>query len=84
MPKVTIYTTDSCGYCARAKQLLARKRVAFDEIDVTWDGQRRAEMERRSGRQSVPQIWIGETHVGGCDDIHDLERHGKLDSLLAV
>ena len=84
MPKVTIYTTDMCPYCARAKQLLARKHVAFDEIDVSYDDTRRREMMRRSGRQTVPQIWIGATHVGGCDDLYDLDRRGQLDPLLAA
>jgi glutaredoxin 3 len=66
----------------RATQLLSRKGVAFTEIKV--DGQRelRAEMARKAGRTSVPQIWIGATHVGGCDDLHALERAGKLDALL--
>lgn len=66
----------------RAKQLLSRKGVVFTEIKV--DGQRelRAEMARKAGRTSVPQIWIGDTHVGGCDDLHALERAGKLDALL--
>ncbi|MCQ4348292.1 glutaredoxin 3 [Pseudomonas stutzeri] len=82
MPVVTVYSSDYCPYCTRAKQLLAHKGVAFTEIRV--DGQRelRAEMARKAGRTSVPQIWIGETHVGGCDDLYALERAGKLDALL--
>ena len=82
MQPVVIYSSDFCPYCMRAKQLLSRKGVAFTEIKV--DGQRelRAEMVRKAGRTSVPQIWIGDTHVGGCDDLHALERAGKLDALL--
>lgn len=82
MQQVIIYSSDFCPYCMRAKQLLSRKGVAFTEIKV--DGQRelRAEMARKAGRTSVPQIWIGATHVGGCDDLHALERAGKLDALL--
>lgn len=82
MQLVVIYSSDFCPYCMRAKQLLSRKGVAFTEIKV--DGQRelRAEMARKAGRTSVPQIWIGDTHVGGCDDLHALERAGKLDALL--
>jgi glutaredoxin 3 len=82
MQQVIIYSSDFCPYCMRAKQLLSRKGVAFTEIKV--DGQRelRAEMARKAGRTSVPQIWIGDTHVGGCDDLHALERAGKLDALL--
>lgn len=82
MQPVVIYSSDFCPYCIRAKQLLSRKGVAFTEIKV--DGQRelRAEMVRKAGKTSVPQIWIGATHVGGCDDLHALERAGKLDALL--
>ena len=84
MQPVTIYTTMLCPYCHMAKQLLERKGAAFEEIDVTFDPGKRAEMTRRAGgRTSVPQVWIGPTHVGGCDDLHDLERSGRLDALLA-
>ncbi len=83
MPKVTIYTTSLCPYCSMAKRLLAKKGVAFDEIDVGRQPGLRAEMEEKSGRHTVPQIWIGETHVGGCDDLHALDHAGKLDSMLA-
>ena len=83
MNTVTIYTTAWCGYCHRAKALLTRKAVPFEEIDVTMDGVRRGEMEEKAGRHTVPQIWIGETHVGGSDELHALERGGKLDALLA-
>ncbi len=82
MPKITIYTTPICPFCARAKQLLARKGAAFDEIDVYMDMDKRREMERRAGRSTVPQIFIGETHVGGCEDLYALEQKGGLDPLL--
>jgi glutaredoxin 3 len=83
MKPVTIYTTRTCGYCRRAKALLSKKGVAFEEIDVTWDDRLRDEMTARAGgRTSVPQIWIGETHVGGCDDLYELEYDRKLDALL--
>ncbi len=83
MPQVTIYTASYCPYCTRAKHLLSKKGVAFQEIDVGRDPHLRAEMETRSGRYTVPQIWIGERHVGGCDDLYDLERQSALDPLLA-
>ncbi len=83
MPPVTIYTTAYCPYCTMAKRLLAKKGAAFEEIDVGRNGGLRDEMERKSGRHTVPQIWIGSTHVGGCDDLYELDRVGKLDSLLA-
>jgi glutaredoxin 3 len=83
MTDVTIYTTPFCGYCARAKFLLKRKNVAFTEVDVSGDDALREAMRKRAnGRTSVPQIFIGATHVGGCDDIHALEAQGKLDDLL--
>jgi glutaredoxin 3 len=84
MAKVTIYTTAICPYCAMAKRLLARKGVAFQEIDVGGKPALRAEIEEKSGRHTVPQIWIGARHVGGCDDLHDLEDRGELDKLLAA
>lgn len=83
MNDVVIYTTAWCPYCIRAKQLLQRKGVAFKEIAVDGNPSLRAEMAVRAGRTSVPQIWIGEQHVGGCDDLHALERAGRLDALLA-
>ena len=84
MKPVTIYTTRSCGYCRMAKALLARKGAAVEEIDVTFDHARRAEMAARAGgRTSVPQIWIGGRHVGGCDDLYELDYAGNLDALLA-
>lgn len=84
MSPVTIYTSWFCPYCSRAKALLTRKGVAFTEIDVGGDRAKRAEMERRAGRHTVPQIFIGETHVGGCDDLHALEAAGRLDALLGA
>jgi len=83
MKPVTIYTTAWCPYCHRAKALLERKSVPFNEIDVTMDRKLRDEMEQKAGRHTVPQIWIGETHVGGSDDLHALDRAGKLDAMLA-
>lgn len=82
MAQVIVYSSDYCPYCMRAKQLLASKDVAFEEIKVDGKPQLRAEMARKAGRTSVPQIWIGTTHVGGCDDLYALERAGKLDALL--
>jgi glutaredoxin 3 len=81
-PAVTMYTTSWCPYCSRARALLARKGVAVEDIDIEASPDRRAEMQNRSGRRTVPQIFIGDQHVGGCDDLHALEEAGKLDSLL--
>ena len=84
MPPVEIYTTRYCPYCHAAKALLNRKGVAFTEIDLAGNWERRDEMiERANGRMTVPQIFIGPVHVGGSDDLHALERAGKLDPLLA-
>jgi glutaredoxin 3 len=82
-PAVIIYTTGWCPYCRRARKLLEKKGVSFTEIDVESAPEKRAEMQARSGRRTVPQIFIGDSHVGGCDDLHDLEDEGKLDALLA-
>lgn len=82
MKPVIVYSSDYCPYCMRAKQLLQHKGVAFEEIKVDGKPQVRAEMVQKAGRTSVPQIWIGTTHVGGCDDLYALERAGKLDALL--
>ena len=85
MKPVTIYTTSLCGYCHAAKRLLSAKGVAYTEIDVSGDRDRRAEMvQRANGGRTVPQIFIGEEHVGGFDDMNALERAGKLDSILAA
>ncbi|MEI9993594.1 MAG: glutaredoxin 3 [Rhizomicrobium sp.] len=84
MSNVKIYTTPICPYCVRAKALLKKKGATFDEIDVFMDSDARREMEAKSeGRRTVPQIFIGEKHVGGCDDLYALESQGKLDPLLA-
>lgn len=80
---VTLYTTRSCPYCHAAKRLLDDKKVQYREIAVDGNRELRAEMERRSGRYTVPQIWINDHHVGGCDDLYDLERAGELNLLLA-
>ncbi len=82
LPLVTIYTTPVCPYCLSAKQLLKRKAVTFTEIDVSRDARARETMMVKSGRHTVPQIWIGERHIGGCDDLYDLDRAGQLDPLL--
>ena len=85
MPPVTIYTTRMCPYCHSAKDLLRKKAVAFQEIDVTGQpDQRRAMAARAEGRTSVPQIFIGDRHVGGCDDLYDLDAEGGLDPMLAA
>ncbi|TCT05889.1 glutaredoxin 3 [Tepidamorphus gemmatus] len=85
MARVVIYTTPFCPYCHAAKTLLAAKGVSFEEIDVGADPRLRAEMTQRAGgRRTVPQIFIDETHVGGCDDLHALDRQGRLDALLAA
>ncbi|MFB1010630.1 MAG: glutaredoxin 3 [Thiopseudomonas sp.] len=83
MKNVIIYSSDWCPYCTRAKQLLQSKGVAFEEIRVDGKPDVRAAMAQKAGRTSVPQIWIGEQHVGGCDDLFALERDGKLDAWLA-
>ena len=84
MTPVEIYTTRFCPYCVAAKALLTRKGVPFREVDVSLDRNLREEMiQRAHGRMTVPQIFIGSTHVGGSDDLHALERAGRLDTLLA-
>lgn len=84
MPRVEIFTTRSCPYCIAAKALLNRKGVKFDETDVGADPSLRvAMMQRAGGRRTVPQVFIGGQHVGGCDDIHALDHLGTLDKLLA-
>ena len=84
MKRVEIYTTRTCPYCIAAKALLTRKGVAFEETDVGANpALRSAMMARANGRHTVPQIFIGGTHVGGCDDIHALDAAGKLDAMLA-
>lgn len=84
MKPIVIYTKSWCPYCHAAKELLRRKGWTFTEIDVTTDTERHADMSRLAGgRTSVPQIFIGETHVGGCDDLYALEEAGRLDALAA-
>lgn len=83
MTEVTIYTRMMCGYCSAAKHLLENKGVAFTEHDASYSPELRREMIQRSnGGSTFPQIFIGDTHVGGCDDLHALEASGQLDQLL--
>jgi glutaredoxin 3 len=83
MANITIYTTRTCSFCYAAKSLLTKKGLNFDEIDVSADpAARQRMMLRTNGRRSVPQIFIGETHVGGSEDLYELERRGGLDQLL--
>jgi glutaredoxin 3 len=83
MPKIEIYTSFLCGYCARAKALLQKKNLDYEEIDVMMDGAKRAEMTQRAkGRTSVPQIFVDGAHIGGSDELYALERDGRLDALL--
>ena len=85
MPAVTIYTKSTCPYCHAAKDLLKKKGALFDEISV--DGDRAAQMKmavRAGGRSTVPQIFVGNKHIGGCDELYDLDADGKLDALLAA
>lgn len=82
MSHVTIYTRPYCSFCFRAVSLLEKKGVAFTEIEAGFDPEKRAEMVERSGRSTFPQIFVGDRHIGGCDEIMALERDGKLDPLL--
>ncbi|APE45149.1 glutaredoxin 3 [Sulfitobacter alexandrii] len=85
MKPVEIYTSPLCGFCHAAKRLLTQKGVNFSEVDVLANPDRKPEMiERANGGRTVPQIFIGGSHVGGCDELYALEREGKLDSLLAA
>jgi glutaredoxin 3 len=85
MKPVRMYTTPVCPYCVRAKSLLKRKGAEVQEVDVLMDLTARREMETKTGgARSVPQIFIGDTHVGGCEELYELEREGKLDPLLAT
>lgn len=81
-PAVTVYTSDWCPYCQRAKGLLTQKNVMFSEINVEEDAKFREQMIARSNRRTVPQIFIGDKHVGGCDDLFELDRSGELDRLI--
>jgi glutaredoxin 3 len=80
--RVLMYCTAACPFCQSAERLLLEKGAALDKVRVDLEPSRRGEMMQNSGRRTVPQIWIGERHVGGCDDLYALEREGKLDSLL--
>ncbi len=82
MINVTIYTRPGCPYCTRARDLLTRKGVEFNEINAGATPQLRAEMQQRSGRNTFPQIFVGPVHVGGCDDLYALDAEGRLDALL--
>jgi glutaredoxin 3 len=82
LPKVLMYCTSACPFCQAAERLLVDKGVKIDKIRVDLEPARRAEMMQKSGRRTVPQIWIGERHIGGCDDLYDLERQGGLEPLL--
>ncbi len=85
VPKVEIYTKFTCGYCVRAKALLKNKSVEFDETDISLGGAKREEMiQRANGQTTVPQIFIAGQHIGGSDDLAELERAGKLDAILAA
>ena len=85
MAEVMIYTRQFCGFCARAKQLLETKGVDYEEKDATSSPDLRAEMRQRAnGGSTFPQIFVGDTHVGGCDELYALDRAGKLDPLLAA
>lgn len=84
MVDVTIYTRPGCPYCTAAKSLLSRKGVAFEEINAGATPELRAQMQQRSGRNTFPQIFVGEVHVGGSDDLHALDHAGRLDGLLAT
>ncbi len=85
MKTVEIYTSPLCGFCHAAKRLLNQKGVDFAEVDVWANPDRKPEMiQRANGSRTVPQIFVGDMHIGGCDDLYDLERHGKLDALMAA
>ncbi|OSM02181.1 glutaredoxin 3 [Magnetofaba australis] len=84
MPQVTVYTTTVCPYCVRAKMLLQKKGASYEEVNLDKEPGRRDEMLSKSGgKRTVPQIFIGDKHVGGCDDLYELELDGELDGLLA-
>jgi glutaredoxin 3 len=82
MPRVLMYCTSACPFCQAAERLLVEKGVDIEKVRVDLQPARRAEMQQKSGRRTVPQIWIGERHIGGCDDLYDLDRQGGLDPLL--
>ena len=82
MKKITIYTTSVCPYCVRAKALFDRKSLKYEEVNVEDQQERDKMIEKTGGRRTVPQIFIGSVHVGGCDDLYALEKDGKLDEIL--
>lgn len=82
MAKVWMYSTGACPYCMRMRRLLERKGIPFEEVRLDLMPQRRAEMIRRTGRHTVPQVFVGERHLGDCDELHALEAQGRLDALL--
>lgn len=82
MKPVKIYTTPYCGFCVRAKRLLEKKKIPYEEIDVAGDDEMRMKLVEQTGRRTVPQIFIGDRHVGGSDDLYALEEKGELDPLL--
>ncbi len=82
MQKIIIYTTNSCPYCVKAKMLLQKKQVKFEEINVNNDEIREEMIAKSGGRKTVPQIFIGSKHIGGCDDLYELENQKKLDELI--
>ncbi|MEO8811966.1 MAG: glutaredoxin 3 [Caulobacteraceae bacterium] len=82
MPQVTVYTRPFCGFCARAISLLGEKGVVFTEIEAGFDPRMRAEMIRRSGRSTFPQIFVGDKHIGGCDDLIALDDAGRFDAVI--
>ena len=84
MSNVVIYTTKYCPFCIRAKHLLEKKQMAYQEIAVDQNIKLRQEMMQKSGRHTVPQIWINDQHIGGCDELHQLEYQGKLDKLIII
>lgn len=83
MQKIVIYSKSWCPFCVQAKRLLASKKIDFTEIDVEREPAKMQEMIKSSGRRTVPQVWVGDTHIGGCDDLFAAEKQGKLDKLLA-
>lgn len=84
MQNIVIYSKDYCSYCRRAKELLNIKGVQYTEIDVTYDRQLEVEMQQRSGQRTVPQIFIGDRHIGGCSELFGLDEAGELDPLLTL
>tara|TARA_R110002072_G_scaffold112331_1_gene241291 strand:+ start:2448 stop:2717 length:270 start_codon:yes stop_codon:yes gene_type:complete len=84
MPEVIMYSSQYCPFCFRAKSIFQQKSVTFKELDVDANPQLRKEMMEKSGQRTVPQIWVGELHIGGCDDLMTIQRSGELDELLGI